>query len=332
MPYSVRSDLALERKELLRDECTGVSSEENHFGDIKITRITVENDEGSRRIGKPCGTYTTIELPCISQQSENDEDARTALSVELSRLLPKDGPVLVAGLGNSDITPDALGPKTIEKILATRHISGKLSRSIGLGELRPVAAVSPGVLGKTGIETAEILSGIVGREMCDVLNSMGINTLHDETLHDSPSYTGSYSRAAKTIQSYLEKYPSIGFVIDVHRDSIGGGNSPRVKPTVEINGKPAAQIMFVTGCETGEVTDYPNWKYNLQTALKFQRRIEQDHSGLTRSVYFTDCRYNMNLTKGSVLMEFGSDANTLDEAVYSAHLAAESIARVLLSS
>ncbi len=163
MPYSVRSDLALERKELLRDECTGVSSEENHFGDIKITRITVENDEGSRRIGKPCGTYTTIELPCISQQSENDEDARTALSVELSRLLPKDGPVLVAGLGNSDITPDALGPKTIEKILATRHISGKLSRSIGLGELRPVAAVSPGVLGKTGIETAEILSGIVGR-------------------------------------------------------------------------------------------------------------------------------------------------------------------------
>ena len=163
MPYSIRSDLALECKELLRDECAGVSSEENHFGDIKITRITVENDEGARRIGKPCGTYTTIELPCISQQSENDEDARTALSVELSRLLPKDGPVLVAGLGNSDITPDALGPKTIEKILATRHISGELSRSIGLGELRPVAAVSPGVLGKTGIETAEILSGIVGR-------------------------------------------------------------------------------------------------------------------------------------------------------------------------
>ena len=163
MPYSIRSDLALERKELLKDECTGVSSEENHFGDIKITRITVENDEGARRIGKPCGTYTTIELPCISQQSENDEDARTAISVELTRLLPKDGPVLVAGLGNSDITPDALGPKTIEKILATRHISGELSRSIGLGELRPVAAVSPGVLGKTGIETAEILSGIVGR-------------------------------------------------------------------------------------------------------------------------------------------------------------------------
>ncbi len=163
MPYSIRSDLALERKELLKDECTGVSSEENYFGDIKITRITVENDEGARRIGKPCGTYTTIELPCISQQSENDEDARTAISVELTRLLPKDGPVLVAGLGNSDITPDALGPKTIEKILATRHISGELSRSIGLGELRPVAAVSPGVLGKTGIETAEILSGIVGR-------------------------------------------------------------------------------------------------------------------------------------------------------------------------
>ena len=123
----------------------------------------MENDEGARRIGKPCGTYTTIELPSISQQSENDEDARTAISVELTRLLPKDGPVLVAGLGNSDITPDALGPKTIEKILATRHISGELSRSIGLGELRPVAAVSPGVLGKTGIETAEILSGIVGR-------------------------------------------------------------------------------------------------------------------------------------------------------------------------
>ncbi len=158
----IRTDLALEMKEMAKEECDGVHSEEISVGDAKVTRITVTNQTGERVVGKPQGTYVTIEVPPFSDESASDDTRRSAITVELTRVLPKEGPILIAGLGNADITPDALGPKTVEAILATRHISKELSQSLGLGELRSVSVISPGVLGKTGIETAEIIKGVVG--------------------------------------------------------------------------------------------------------------------------------------------------------------------------
>ncbi|MBR4868310.1 MAG: GPR endopeptidase [Clostridia bacterium] len=157
----IRTDLALEMKEMATEDCTGVQSEEISVGTAKITRITVTDPKGSRLVGKPCGTYITIEVPPFSDESASDDERRSAITVELSRILPKEGPILIAGLGNADITPDALGPKTVERILATRHIGQELSTALGLGVLRPVSVISPGVLGKTGIETAEIIQGVV---------------------------------------------------------------------------------------------------------------------------------------------------------------------------
>ena len=158
----IRTDLALEMKEMAAEDCEGVQSEEISVGQAKITRITVAGEKGEQIVGKPQGTYITIEVPPFSDESAADDTRRSAVTVELNRILPKEGPILVAGLGNADITPDALGPKTVEGILATRHISKELARSLGLGELRPVSVISPGVLGKTGIETAEIIKGVVG--------------------------------------------------------------------------------------------------------------------------------------------------------------------------
>lgn len=157
----IRTDLALERRELAAQDCDGVDSEELSVGSAKITRITVTNENGVQAVGKPVGTYITIEVPPFSDESASDDTRRSAITVELNRILPEEGPILIAGLGNSDITPDALGPKTVSGVLATRHISEELSKSLGLGELRAVSVISPGVLGKTGIETAEILKGIV---------------------------------------------------------------------------------------------------------------------------------------------------------------------------
>ena len=137
--------------------------EELQVGNVKITRIKVLDKAGEQAVGKPTGTYITIEGDPFSNESPIDDSRRAAVSTELTRLLPKEGAILVAGLGNSDITPDALGPKTARGILATRHIDGELSQSLGLGTLRSVSAISPGVLGKTGIETAEIIFGIVSR-------------------------------------------------------------------------------------------------------------------------------------------------------------------------
>ena len=141
----------------------GVDSDEVHIGDVRITRIKITEEEGEKALGRKQGTYVTIEVPPFSDDAGLDEDALTAVKRELTALLPAEGTVLVAGLGNTRITPDALGPKTAARILATRHITGEIARSAGLGDLRPVAVLAPGVLGQTGIETSEILAGSVER-------------------------------------------------------------------------------------------------------------------------------------------------------------------------
>ena len=156
---SIRTDLALEQKELNPDQTDGIESEETILDNIKITRIRIKNKNGERALGKPIGTYVTVETPPLTDSGEMNENAINAVSKELISFLPK-GLVLVAGLGNTSITPDAIGPKAAKGILATRHIEGEIARSIGLDDMRPVAVISPGVLGQTGIETGEIIAGI----------------------------------------------------------------------------------------------------------------------------------------------------------------------------
>lgn len=160
---NIRTDLALERRELVTDQCEGVECEEYTKGNVKITRIKVLNEQGEQAVGKPIGTYITVEGELLSNELPSDDNRRNAVAEEIKHLLPNDGTILVAGLGNSDITPDALGPKTVSGILATRHIDKELAETLGLGNLRSVSAISPGVLGKTGIETVEIINGIVSR-------------------------------------------------------------------------------------------------------------------------------------------------------------------------
>lgn len=157
----IRTDLALEQRELLPEESEGIISEEIQVGDAHITRIQVINEKGAETMGKKIGTYITVEVPPFSDDGGLEENHLTAIRGELSRLLPAEGLILVVGLGNTQITPDALGPKTAKQILATRHITGEIARSVGLGDLRGVAVLAPGVLGQTGIETSEIIAGAV---------------------------------------------------------------------------------------------------------------------------------------------------------------------------
>jgi len=121
-----------------------------------------------------------------------------------------------------------------------------------------------------------------GDVLADVLNKAGIKTINDATQHDYPSYTGSYSRSAETIKKYLKQYPSIKVVIDLHRDAITQSNNTKVKPTAEINGKKAAQLMLLCGAETGGVTNFPNWKENLRFNLALEKQLEEDYPELCR--------------------------------------------------
>lgn len=160
----------------------------------------------------------------------------------------------------------------------------------------------------------------LGKIVADKLNAAGIATLHDTTQHDYPSYSESYSRAAETICSYTEKYPSIKIVIDLHRDAIAANDTDKVKLTTEIDGKKAAQIMLVMGSQSGSVTNFPNWKENLKLATKLQQTVEVMYPSLARSIHFMSKNYNESLTTGSMLIEIGTDGNTFDEAKYSAEL------------
>ena len=160
---SFRTDLALERQEMLNgQEHSGVCVKKWRRENASVTQIEIVNEEGERSIGKPIGKYITVELPEFSHESELLDGRLSALTETIRELLPSDDcTVLVAGLGNESITPDALGPLCAKQIFATRHIEKSTARELGFDSLRPVAAVSTGVLGQTGIETAEYIKGIV---------------------------------------------------------------------------------------------------------------------------------------------------------------------------
>lgn len=168
----------------------------------------------------------------------------------------------------------------------------------------------------------------VGEELVKELEKAGYKVIHDKTVYDS-SYNGAYGRSLVSVEKYLEKYPSIVLTLDVHRDAIHYDGGTKSKPTAEINGKKAAQVMIISGCEGDGVEDFPHWKDNLTFALHLQNTVEESYDGLMRPVFFCNRKYNMNVTPCSVLLEFGTDANTLEEAVYSASLIGKSITKML---
>ena len=169
----------------------------------------------------------------------------------------------------------------------------------------------------------------VGDEICRILESKGFNVIHDTEIHDT-SYNAAYDSSRKTVNEYLEKYPSIEITIDVHRDSITYKDKTKVKPTAVVNGKKAARMMIISGCEYGKVSNFPNWEYNLRFSSAVMNKANEMYPGLMRPILFSERKYNMDLTKNSFLLEIGTEANTLDEACYSGRLFANALAELLL--
>ncbi|MEE0098749.1 MAG: stage II sporulation protein P [Gemmiger sp.] len=169
----------------------------------------------------------------------------------------------------------------------------------------------------------------VGAEMARVLNEAGINTLHDTTLYDAPGYTDSYKRSRAGVQEYLARYPSIKVVLDVHRDAIEDADGTRVKPVWVQDGESTAQVMVIAGCDNGGSIALPNWRLNLRLAAAWEAAMEESHPGLTRPVLCGYRFYNQDLTTGSLLIEVGGHANTLDEAIRAGRYAAEGLAKIL---
>ncbi len=170
----------------------------------------------------------------------------------------------------------------------------------------------------------------VGDAIVERLQKAGYNVIHDTAFYDD-DYNNAYKHSGVGIDKILKKYPTIDVAIDIHRDSIGveGDEKGRTSAVNTIAGKKAAQIMIVTGCEEDFIKDFPNWYDNLHFAIGLQNQLQQDFEGLARPVYFADRKYNMYKTKNSVLIEVGSDGNTLEQAVYSGKMLGESLAKYL---
>ena len=170
----------------------------------------------------------------------------------------------------------------------------------------------------------------IGKAICEQLEKAGIGYIHDTKIHDK-RYTGAYDNSRETAVEYLKKYPSIQVVLDVHRDAIERTDGTKIRPVAEINGKKAAQIMIISGCqeEGNGLTDFPDWKQNLVFALQLQKIAEESFEGLMRPLYFCPRMYNMNLTHCSLLLEIGSDSNTLEQAEYSGQCIGNALAKLL---
>lgn len=170
---------------------------------------------------------------------------------------------------------------------------------------------------------------MVGEEICRQLEAAGIGVIHAKDIHDYPSYNGSYARSRDTIMPILEQYPSIKVALDIHRDAISS-EGVAYQPFAVIDGKEAAQIMIISGCDDGTL-GMPNYIKNFRFASYLQQQLESDHPGLTRPILFDYRKYNQDLTTGSLLIEVGSHGNTLEQVQYSGQLIGESLAKALNS-
>ncbi len=168
----------------------------------------------------------------------------------------------------------------------------------------------------------------VGDELHEALKEAGISAVHDRNIYDSPSYNGSYTRTLDAIGQNIKKSPSIKVVIDVHRDSMTTEKGVKYKTVAEVDGKKVAQMMLVMS--TGESgLPHPDWAENLKLGVKLQNALESKYPGLMRPINLRKERFNMHATKGSLLVEVGTSANSLAEAIGSARLLGEELAKIL---
>ena len=161
MQTGVRTDLAMEAREAA-GEIEGVEMEQHREGKATVTRVRVVTEQGARAIGKPIGTYVTIEQNGLTQAKTGALSKCIAQQLSLLLGQPQQGGALVVGLGNRELTPDSLGPRVTQRILVTRHLFTQLPELLD-ERVQPVSVLAPGVMGSTGMETGEVVQAVVQR-------------------------------------------------------------------------------------------------------------------------------------------------------------------------
>lgn len=169
----------------------------------------------------------------------------------------------------------------------------------------------------------------VGDELASEFAKRGIAFIHDRNVYDYPSYQGSYSRSYESIQSYLDAYPSIKIVIDLHRDAIQADDGTVYKTLAQVGENKCAQVMLVMGTDSAGL-NHPSWRENLKLALHLEDEMNQLYPSLAKPIWLSEYRYNQQATTGSMLVEIGCTGNTLEEALAAARYFADAASNVFL--
>ena len=164
----------------------------------------------------------------------------------------------------------------------------------------------------------------LGDRLAQLLEDGGIEVIHDRTVHDYPSYTDAYNQSRKSIKKYLERYPDICLVLDLHRDALQDKQGNQIGYTVEVDGVDAAKVMLVVGTDASGL-NHPDWKQNLALAVKLHAQLEKTAPGLCRPISFRSQRFNQDLSTGALILEVGAAGNTRQEALNSIEHVAKSI-------
>ena len=167
----------------------------------------------------------------------------------------------------------------------------------------------------------------IGKHLAQCLQERGIGVIHDTTVHDYPSYNDAYSLSRETVKQYLETYPSISLVLDIHRDAYEDASGNQASDTITVDGKEAARLMIVAGTNAGGYT-HTAWRENLSVAVKLHTVLEKKYPGLCRDLTMRSYYFNQDLSPGALLVEVGTAGDTRQEALYAAELLADGIAQL----
>jgi len=171
----------------------------------------------------------------------------------------------------------------------------------------------------------------VGEALKEALENKGIGVIHDTTLHDHPSYNDAYLNSRDAAQQWLEQYPSISLVIDLHRDAAGDTPNGQLTTSAVVEGEASAQLMLVVGSNAGG-RYHPDWEENMALAAKLHAQLEKRFPGICRPISFRTERFNQDLSAGALLIEVGAAGDTLEEALVAVGALAEGIADLALGT
>ncbi len=192
-------------------------------------------------------------------------------------------------------------------------------------------AEDPGIVWSGDHRTTDTRYNVVrmGDAMAEVFAQAGLSVLHDRTLYDYPNYAGAYDRSLEAIEAYLEKYPSIQFILDVHRDAIADGEGNQYKVVSQVEGEgTASQLTLVMGSD-GSGLAHPGWMDNLRLAVAVQQNALEISPTLMRPILLRNSRYNQHAAPGSMLVEVGAAGNAPEEAELAARLFAQAMVETI---